>query len=373
MKNVDVLNDFINKISPANVLSVEDLTPKGDEKIEDLLKTRISTTYLECPSGFYVTKSFFSNIPSDKTGNIYEKSLPEKSRKQGRSDSEIIKFNDQFLSEVAASTEIKTDAYFFVIFPLIIAADSVVLLYLEIKQLPFDFNFFFFANSNTVTTTPKINGVDLSNLTGDGYNSILNKYLEDSNFAKNAYTWKIYKVDQANFSLTYSDFINFLMKQDPKKFTDITSVQTTLGGIKISNLDNQLAITLPASGSLQIKNVKESADAPQVSHNKDAKFEEKYWQNFLGDGYKQKKTNNDKLKFANYIDISFDCKNLKPFIFSNSAPGFHVIEYLPEQIYSSFSNSNSKDESTTYINIFEVYKALFVNKIIEVSLDKIDL
>jgi len=373
MKNVDVLNDFINKITPANVLSVEDLTPKNNEKIEDLLKNRISATYSECPNGFYVTKSFFSNISSDKAGNIYEKSLPEKSRKQGRSDSEIIKFNDKFLSEVATSTEITTDAYFFVIFPLIIAADSVVLLYLEIKQLPFDFNFFFFANSNTVTTTPKINGGDLSNLTGDGYNSILNKYLDNSDFAKNAYTWKIYKVAQADFSLTYSDFINFLMKKDPKKFNDITSQSTKLGEITISSKDNQLAITLPASGSLQIKNVKESADAPQVSHNKNAEFKEKYWQNFLGDGYKQKKTDNHKLTFANYIDISFDCKNLKPFIFSNSAPGFHVIEYLPAQIYTSFSNSNSKEESTTYINIFEVYKALFVNKIIEVSLDKIDL
>ena len=371
MKNPDQINNFINRISPINQLAVEDLlnNQKTGVRIEDALKERINKFFPEAPpSGFYITQAFQNTIKEENIGNIYEKILPEKSRKRGGSYSDTVKFDDQLLKETANSTNNQATAYCNIVFPLHIDESSVLLLYIEILKIPFDFNFFFFSSANNpVTTTPKINNEDLSNLTSEGYAKILKKYLENEDFQKSCYNYKIFKIEGENLKSTYSDFI-IGINDKFKSFADSSFGQN----IKIKVIDQQqLAIELPANGTLQIKNKKENQDLPKIYHNATATYELKYWENFLSKTVK--KVDNQQLKFANYIDVSFECSTLKPFIFSNNAPGFHVIEYLPQILYTTFSNTDVNSAANSYINIFEVYKALFINKIIEINLDKIDL
>lgn len=354
------------KFLDENILFVNHLNKKDSKNNNDEYLKKNSD--VNAQSGLYITDFFLKKNESKAIGadsninyqfsKIYEdKELIEKYKTNGYNttgirllsdDYEEKIYNDLYKEDNITTDKPQNNGYFFFVFPLVIL-DKIYLLFLNFKILPFEIQGKLINNGSIISTTyEKVKNIN-------------NEYFETRLF------------EVKNKSLTYTDFIKGFYSSTFKA-TDFSEI--LMENVNISNdyaiaknVIGNIIITPKKDESLNIdneqQNVTKNIQLFDVRSASDARYV--YWEKCINNNSKFDE-NDSSINFANYYDISFDCKHLKSFCFSNYTPGYYVIDYKPDDIYMniSFNNQNVKT-----IDLLNVYNEIFDNKIINVKIDAI--
>lgn len=345
--------------------------PHNDEYIQLRINEKNKLDTVE--SGFYITDFFLKSNDGDveidsnknyKFSKIYEDktTLVEKLAINEQTTSSVIQNLNRNVSklvqeEVLVKTADANDiGYFFIAFPIVILQEVFVIL-INFLDLPFNIEFLFNKRAATSIVTAELVVNDRKNITTD-YNTIIENGLRDAN--PNNIETRLFHVKQKTAS--YTDFLKELYT---KKFTSFEEIKQSKDFENYSlKLLNNFVIGIELKGNDNVNfAIKQSQDtaSKNITYYKDQTDARKmYWGNCIDN--KTTKDDNQTNKLSNYYDIAFDCRYLKAFSFSNYTAGFHVIDYQPSEIFKNISLEKNLNGS---INLFEVYKEVFKNKIIE--------
>jgi hypothetical protein len=349
----------------------------SDSYIQDRINEKNSEDAIP-PAGFYITDFFLKSNEGDtviggdknyKFANLYEdkKTLNEKIAIDNQKSSSVVqKLNRNISNIVKKEMNIKTaDAteqnigYFFIAFPVVIQNDIFIIL-INFLDLPFEVEFEFNKNNsnNRITAQLLVNDRKISD-----YNNIITNGLR--NMSAISLHTRLFQVKEKNKSPTYTDFLKELYSKKFAMFEEIKNSKDLNGfKIKISNEQNHLITFESTDENTKTVHLKpmQAGIKNIVYHEKSKDARKMYWGNCI---VNEKNLNDLQTnKISNYFDIAFDCRYLKAFSFSNYTAGFHVIDYQPSEIFKEITLGKNL---YGVINLFEVYKQVFLNKIIELE------
>lgn len=353
----------------------------------------------ESAVGWYITDFFFKDKKNeDINQKIYEnKNFIENIKEEkGRSESAVFEFSNNSITgeliEKSDNSNSFKKSFFNIAFPVKFNNDNNLMIVMSFNKLPFKIDFEFKSDGNNIVTTPRI-----QKAYKEFYDQTLNSFKNSSANLKENFEIFIYKID--NYDITYSKFLRFIygdtsinnyIKQldnntfksilgfpefinvvisDDKKieFKNENSIDNTTYTINISKIDNDTPKKI-----LIYKDIsKAEADARKLYWQSCASNEatipnDKKVQIFNSNLFENKNIS------ANYYDVNFLCKNLKPFFFTYHSPGFHVVNFRPSEIYPNPTSVTLKKGDSKIIDFQKVYKEIFVSKILEFNIEQLE-
>ena len=369
-KNPELQTQFYNSITPDNLLEA---TQNNDKE-----PTIIEPT--EAKAGLYITKAIYHNPEintlvsstllnsvKEKFANIYIDNVVESKKDKGakKSKSDEINFNAATLQQI----ENKIDKYFRIYFPFFFSndKDKIFILQMDIKELPFEIQSEFRGNNNTVETDLVFN----KNKTIDEYRNNSGSFFDDkfANLEK-AYTLKLFLLKEK--TATYSDIIleenKHLLDGNKTEINDKIQIYCEKNFLSMRNNNNDndditLSILNEKTDLTKIVSYKKYPNKDIAKLSPQDKIDS-YWQSCLNPGLILPA---DTTKLTNYYDVSFECKTLKAFMYSDNMLGFYVINYTPSILFKALSFTPGQLQS---IDLNDLYKELFINKIIELEVKK---
>ncbi len=374
-KYEEILNQSINF---ANYLGFE--KDKNQIHNDEYLNARIIEYNDKAPlNGLYITDFFLKDLKNDKIiddknnnykySEIYEdKSLIESIKIDDYTTStDLLQFDDKFLQDANNELSVKSiinekmkNSYCFFAFPMIINNEVFITL-VNVLMLPFEINFNFSTQNNDIISKLLFNNEDIAQY----YNNAIETGLKRIN--NNAYSVRLFYVKDK--TKTYTDFLKFLYADNtPESFEELSeNTKKLINDIEIKNFANNIVFSLKSDQS-ESKNVVISNIA---ATNKNISFYNGnapdarllYWEKCITNDVKKEVTHTN--KNSNYYDISFDCKYLKAFTFSNFSPGYYVIDYAPVALYKN--DLEVVKGINSILNLREVYNDIFRRKILELE------
>jgi hypothetical protein len=347
--------------------------------------------------GWYVTDFFFKD-KKELSQNIYEnKDFKENIKNDKSSVSKNFEFNETITTELLGnkSTDIFKIALFNIAFPVYFNQKKIIIV-MSIKKLPFQIDFEFTKNGNDIKTTPRIQTKYFEDQLYEQVLEILKRKQADF---KDFFDISIYEM--SHDGMTYTQFLRFIYNDTSKenqkanhpkliekdKLSGLFFLQDTLTCVLNSQQEIEIINNNPnTSFSFNISPIKNlgSYNNPTffANTNKDESDARKlYWKScILNDSVipndKKKKDNFDqKIKNVNargnYYDIDFKTSDVKTFLFTYHSPGFHVINFRPDELYPNPSNVTIKSGDKKIISLQNVYKKLFVNKILQLNIEQL--
>ncbi len=369
-ENTDFVNHLNNKKISNNLN--DDLIEK-----EFNLKNNPNIGIGNAECGLYITDFFlkqFNTTLIDGFNNgynfakIYEdKEMIEKFKfnEKKQSETAIRLLNEDFERKVNAELNKKNNnqalpqenGFFYFIFPVAIF-NNIFIIFLNCKNIPYEVSCSFEENKTQLKCTQRL----------------------DDNFINYEY-FNVRLFHVKNTDNTYTDFIKEFYSNEfnNANFLEISKNQeyniTDDYFIKLNDVNNIMLIKKEISENIENKeivtvgNYQNSQDNIVMFQGRRNKNDARYiyWEKCINNNSKFDEDN--VLNITNYYDISFNCKNLKSFCFSNYTPGYYVLNYIAKAIYSQFEfNINQK---VNIINLSKVYMEIFNNNIIKIKIDDI--
>ncbi len=375
-KEQDTKNEFLNYLKNEGAY-VNKIKTKNTENNVVVIDDNNNN---DIEYGLYVTSDFFNTKKSfENTMNIYEEKVPEAEAttdKLGRTISKKLNFNDTFLNSITTTAN-NIFCQFFL--PLIFKIDdnisNIFLLNFNIKKIPFDIQFQFTSTNNKSAITPLIN-----NKAYDQYENLTQDFFEtyQTDFYKGAYDLKLYQI--YNKKTKYSDIISGIIINENIEITINTDIDIVSNlKIKIDN-DKNLVINNASDNQIVFSIINEIernnkyityTDNVNVKAQKPDTLDQNVQKLYFHDKCITPEIQTEAVvSMADYYDINFECRKLPAFINSNWMPGFHVIKYLPTQLFGTTFTLPANNSHSISLN--EVYMSLFKNKIIELTQENVN-